>query len=1181
MVLPIGHTGNIKSAEFVANEKMILTTADDGTAKLWDVRTQSLLVDFSDAPFAKADSRGQLLMVLNSAGQLRLYRLNEYKLLKEFIVPGNKILTACFNQAGNRIAVYSSDGRLRIWEAASFSLLQEFSGFDYHLRLVVFSKDDQLLMTVTENALLSVWNLKTGKLLNSRQTAVKNYFFRNAEFSPDGKKVLINALSVEVWDFMQNRILISIKEENDFFLAHYSPDGTKIAVTVLRGSRNVTDSSYISARRHDIVLHDAATGKKLMTLKGHSDQIGAITFSPDSRKLISTSVYFWVRFNDPQDAEERENAIRIWDLSSGRQLHVLKGHHHDINSASFNSSGTKMLTASFDMTVKLWEMTSYSMIAELKGHTLKVSKCGFSPKGETMYTLSSGYQLGLWSRNTGMLNQVISSYKENYVNDIQYSPDGKKFATLNGSTINIWDAAAGTQRLQFKPTTDAINSMEFNPSGSHLVIATGSLNINTDSAGNYIEPDPGLQVWDTDKGTLVRRFSDENLYPTPYGKAWFTGTDSTILSVAYDTIKIWDLNSGRKLAKAEILPMRGDITKDGKKTVRWEGSNNQPLVVRSTEDRRVLSTVPYRPQFGNFYFSHDGKKLAVSYDKSAAIWNLEPVSLAGNLEGHWDKVTRFWFSQDDKYLVTGCGDNGYHPITDFTPIVYETETGKTVAHLKGHEKEVVEAAFSPDNKHILTISWDNTTKLWQTETGRLISSFFLVDSGDHITIIPSGYYSCSRNASRLLHYVTPDLRFISFEQLDIKFNRPDKVLEAMGNTDTSLSHSYRKAWEKRIKKLGIDTSQFRDGYSVPECDFMNRDAIAFEQKSGTLKIRIRGIDSTYLLDRFNVWVNESPLYGQRGISIRKRNGKMLDTTLSIVLSQGKNRIETSVTNVNGTESYRMPLYVNYTPTVKQKETLRFIGIGIDQFADPANNLQYSSKDIRDLAIRLKERYKDDIIIDTLFNENVTREKVTALKYKLLQSSVNDKVIISYSGHGLLNKEYDYYLSTYSVNFDKPEENGLPYDELENLLDSIPARKKMLLIDACHSGEVDKEEMVRITSAEEGLKEQGAKGGKPVYTGKTTLGMKNSFELMQSLFVNVGRSTGATIISAAAGTQFALERGDLKNGVFTYCILEALDKNPGLKISELKRIVGERVEQLTNGLQRPTSRNEPIAVDWNL
>ena len=95
------------------------------------------------------------------------------------------------------------------------------------------------------------------------------------------------------------------------------------------------------------------------------------------------------------------------------------------------------------------------------------------------------------------------------------------------------------------------------------------------------------------------------------------------------------------------------------------------------------------------------------------------------------------------------------------------------------------------------------------------------------------------------------------------------------------------------------------------------------------------------------------------------------------------------------------------------------------------------------------------------------------------------------------------------------------------------------------------------------------------------GLKNSFELMQNLFVNVGKSTGATIISAAAGNQFALERGDLKNGVFTFSILEAMKQHPTMKISDLKRVVGERVEQLTKGMQKPTSRNETIAVDWSM
>jgi hypothetical protein len=59
------------------------------------------------------------------------------------------------------------------------------------------------------------------------------------------------------------------------------------------------------------------------------------------------------------------------------------------------------------------------------------------------------------------------------------------------------------------------------------------------------------------------------------------------------------------------------------------------------------------------------------------------------------------------------------------------------------------------------------------------------------------------------------------------------------------------------------------------------------------------------------------------------------------------------------------------------------------------------------------------------------------------------------------------------------------------------------------------------------------------------------------------------------------KGPWKNEVFTCSRLEAMNKYPTIKISELKKIVGERVEQLTNGLQKPTSRNENIAVDWSL
>ena len=72
-----------------------------------------------------------------------------------------------------------------------------------------------------------------------------------------------------------------------------------------------------------------------------------------------------------------------------------------------------------------------------------------------------------------------------------------------------------------------------------------------------------------------------------------------------------------------------------------------------------------------------------------------------------------------------------------------------------------------------------------------------------------------------------------------------------------------------------------------------------------------------------------------------------------------------------------------------------------------------------------------------------------------------------------------------------------------------------------------------------------------------------------------------LISAAPGTEFALEIGKLKNEAFTYCVLETLDKYPEMKVSELKHIISKRVLELTNGMQKPTVRNETIAADWGL
>jgi hypothetical protein len=235
---------------------------------------------------------------------------------------------------------------------------------------------------------------------------------------------------------------------------------------------------------------------------------------------------------------------------------------------------------------------------------------------------------------------------------------------------------------------------------------------------------------------------------------------------------------------------------------------------------------------------------------------------------------------------------------------------------------------------------------------------------------------------------------------------------------------------------------------------------------------------------------------------------------------------------------------------------------------------------------LKEQY-NIIYADSLFDEKATVENIALLKEKLMKSNTNDAVIVFVSGHGMLDKDNSFYYATHDIDFVNPSLRGLPYDALESIVDGIPARKKLLMIDACHSGEVDAEMIDTSTAVSEGTIKTTGFRGVSIRTKKKA-GLKNSFELMQDLFTNLSQGSGALVISAAAGVGFALESAEWNNGLFTYAVLKTLknksgdaNKNKHISVNELKTVVTKEVERLSNGKQKPTTRRELLEWDWDL
>jgi hypothetical protein len=147
---------------------------------------------------------------------------------------------------------------------------------------------------------------------------------------------------------------------------------------------------------------------------------------------------------------------------------------------------------------------------------------------------------------------------------------------------------------------------------------------------------------------------------------------------------------------------------------------------------------------------------------------------------------------------------------------------------------------------------------------------------------------------------------------------------------------------------------------------------------------------------------------------------------------------------------------------------------------------------------------------------------------------------------------------------------------------------LLLLDACNSGLNDavKNTHQQMIPDEELVAENNTQKRGAVRANQEA--SNDEFQTMLELFVNVQNETGSTVISAAGGAEAAFEGilvagKKLENGVFTHAILEYINEHQGqeVTVNTLKKYVEDRVEELTNGMQKPTSRQETMEVDWVL
>ncbi|MCF0206196.1 MAG: caspase family protein, partial [Bacteroidales bacterium] len=850
-------------------------------------------------------------------------------------------------------------------------------------------------------------------------------------------------------------------------------------------------------------------------------------------------------------------------------------HNMHINDISFSKEGNLVAVASADRSVSVWRLDNYKMEKRFVPRSFNISAIA-SCKENNCFAFGDelGYAYKITFAQDKLIVDAVDAH-DGKINDLQFSANSNVIVTAGsdnsvavvdfenkvvleklkaqnsvGKISKVFDVKSiQNQALKGNDSKndtydDNVYSVAVSPDGKYIAYSSGRWGLNDPSLKyanisnlNILEEKSKRVV---KKGSIPGMTVANNIHI--YNQICF--------DEANDFYGIENVNN--KVYKNTHNSIKGFLagTESSYNKISEAATLCNKLIINKKVDPETKSggTGSFENLFGS---------MMAATDENSYLIKTDPVS------GDVFKCVGYSITRTDKSGNSTRYTGQYGYISDF--IIMKKDS----------------------KKFLISSAKDASLNIYDLESGKKLLCIYVVDGGKLIYVTPENYYMATGDAITGLGY-NHNGKIYPAEQFDLKYNRPDLVLKSLEVFDNEIIDMYRSAYKKRIQKLGFNEKMFNGEMELPEIKIANLYEIPFTTTRSSLYVKVKMKDANDYLNRLNVYVNDIPVYGTNGMDLTDRYAKETFVNIDIPLSSGRNIIQFSCTNEKGMESLKEEIETYYDNPVKKKPTLHLISLAVADYAQEEYNLRFTIKDGRGFVKLFTENTKnfDHVVVDSLYNKDCTKANVLALKEKLMKTSVDDYVYVHIAGHGLLDDDLNWYFATQDIDFSDPATNGLKYEEIESILDGIPARNKLLLMDACHSGEVDKTDGVDIDEKADSDETRGVTTVSKRKKTKNSLG--NSFELMRLLFSDLKKGTGTIVISAASGGGYALENEALDHGIFTYNLIEAFKKNKAdvnkdkvVSVSELRTFIFDGVKTMSDGKQQPTSRQENLLNDFNV
>lgn len=1163
--------GGVETATFTPRGDRIITTGWDRAIKIWR-------------------PSGRLLYTIPTPGLVHNIAVNEF---------GNRlagtVLYADPDLAGKK------EKAIYLWDIAEQP--RELKPIVTATPMIAawFSPDSKRLFAADEKDQVGVWDAWTGDFQAAAAAPIGGGGRRCAlAWAPGGKRIYASAPQggVQVWDAetLQPEAAPVPTHEQD----------VRWAVSALAfdraGELAVGIGSFLS-HQDKVRLWNTEQMKPVRTYSGDAMHINQVLTAPDGSIICGGTA-----------------GIRVWHPQLAEPPRYLP----DATPMALSRDGKLLVTRHGFDSLRVWELASGQVIntIDTRGVPWSSSLLAFSPDGDRVALGPGTNELAIYDLHTGARVCTMTGHRFP-PRSLVFSPDGNQVVSLGDredQTLRFWDANTGKELLRLDSDSDA--GADIKPAEDPRAPAKAE---NAENGEKAEKPEkPGKAGEDPEKAPRKPGLSDGALAFSPNGKlvALFLRNRVRVFSA--------DLKTPYRVLDGAALP----IFDPQSRTVAVEAPGRIPRIEfwewgTARRPTHVFGSMPLKR------FSPDGHFL-VTWDRtqnSAWFFDLSKPDKRKHLVGHTGRLEEATFTPDSRWVVTASQDG--------TVRIWDTRTGKETAALLGigSTDYMVE---TPDNYYMASRGavyasvalrvGDETFPFKQADLQLNRPDLVLQRLEKPAAVVQAAHEEVEWRLQRYFgrdedgHLRTPPvpahgliLPRVTVTKLPTSTTERKRPItihcEAAPYTlssvhvlvnDVPVDGSQGRALPEGKTEATVDTTiDLSDGENVVVVYARNAEGLESYQKLQ----RITYTGPPHQPDLYVVAVGVSR-YHDPGLRLEWA-AKDADDLVQYLQSLGSGPPEVTppfkpaVEVAPDPKPAAAPAPRPPAPAPPRRPAPR--GTGKRTAASrkapyrrppaprpPVPPPSDPGPEHKPLALKGKAGTFAHVYVQLLQDGFATRENILHTRELLKQSHPDDQVVVFLAGHGILDRSGRYYFATADASREDVGLRGIPYEELEFLVNGIPSRKKMLLLDSCHSGERDDAPTLPepapmgappAADRPRPVKSRGFRGvrGDP---GTPAPLRRAAGQRLRDTFADLRRQSGAFVISAAGWREQAFEGDGHDNGAFTFALLEGLstgkadvDKDGLVRVRELRDYVAQRVLDLSEGQQLPTARADTVGSDY--